>query len=97
MTTTEKVFAKGLSVFPPHEKAPDFVKFELSINPEEFIQFIRDNVKGKYLKLTIKQSQKNDDYGRPKLYAEVNDFTPKNPVTGETAYGGEFTADDVPF
>ena len=40
---SKTVYVKGMRVFAPHEKAPDFVKGALIITPKELVQFIKDN------------------------------------------------------
>lgn len=39
----EKVFAKGIRIFPKHEKQPDFVKGAIVITLNELVQFCKDN------------------------------------------------------
>lgn len=79
--TTTKTFAQGLSIFPPSERAPEFIKMELSFDVDTFINFLKENKTNKYLKLTVKESSKTDIYGKPKMYAEVNTYTKVPPIT----------------
>ena len=39
----EKIYVKGLTVFKPHEKAPDFVKGTMMITPRELIDFCKEH------------------------------------------------------
>lgn len=71
----EGKFPKGIIVFSPNEKAPDFVKAEIIIGVEEFKEFLdetSDTVEnekyGEQLKLTLKESKEG------KLYLQINDF-----------------------
>jgi len=97
MTTTTKTFAQGLSIFPPSDKAPEFIKMDLSFDVDVFIQFLKDNKKTKYLKLTVKESSKMDDYGRPKLYAEINTYSKVPPVTEAISDEQADEAMSIPF
>ena len=72
------VFIDGLNVFTPGEKAPDFVKASLVINPTKLIKWLQDNdehlKEGEYgleLRTQIKESKQG------KLYASVDTFKPK--------------------
>lgn len=38
----EKVYPKGLRVFPPHANAPEFVKGTLMITPRELVDFCKE-------------------------------------------------------
>ena len=80
------VFIDGLNVFTPNEKAPDFVKASLVINPTKLIKWLTDNQdhlnEGEYgleLRTQIKESKQG------KLYASVDTFkpTPKVEKVGE--------------
>lgn len=37
------IYPKGIRVFPPNEKAPDFVKGTMIITLNELVQFCKDN------------------------------------------------------
>lgn len=62
---TDIKFPAGLSIFPPNEKAPDFIKADMVVT-NEFIQFFNTNQKQGKLRLQLKESRNG------KLYAEVN-------------------------
>lgn len=64
---TDTKFADGLSIYPPNEKAPDFVKGDLVIT-SEFIPFFNANQKQGKLRLQLKVSKAG------KLYAEINTY-----------------------
>lgn len=97
---SEKVFVDGMIV-KRHEKAPDFVLCNLSIKCEEFIEWMRQHHKDKWVNIQCKVSQN----GKP--YAELDTW---KPTQGEAAKVGmenaraaaepakeEFIDDDVPF
>lgn len=72
----EPIFPKGVIVFEPHEKAPDFIIAEIVISPETLATFLDENSDllhthekyGEQLKLTLKESKGG------KLYLQVNDY-----------------------
>jgi hypothetical protein len=47
------IYPKGFNIFPPREGAPDFVKGKISIEPKQFVEFLKEhaeyrNAKGYY-------------------------------------------------
>lgn len=64
---TDIKFADGLSIYPPNEKAPDFVKGDMVIT-SDFIAFFNANQKQGKLKFQLKVSKLG------KLYAELNTY-----------------------
>lgn len=70
------IFPRGIIVFEPHEKAPDFVIAELVVSLDDFTKFAEENADllhnhekyGEQLKLTLKESKGG------KLYLQVNDY-----------------------
>jgi hypothetical protein len=90
------VFIDGVNVFTPNEKAPDFVKASLVINPTKLIAWLKENdqhltegKEGLELRTQIKESKQN------KLYASVDTFKPKPQATVEAATVE--ATDDLPF
>lgn len=65
------VFADGLIVKMPSEKAPDFVMGKLSVKLEEFIPFLQNNAKDGWVNLDLLIGKS----GKP--YAKLDDFKPK--------------------
>ena len=41
---SKTIYPKGLRVFKPHEKAPDFVKGTLLVTPNELVKFCKENL-----------------------------------------------------
>lgn len=64
---TDIKFAEGLSIYPPNDKAPDFVKGDMVIT-SDFIAFFNANQKQGKLKFQLKVSKLG------KLYAELNTY-----------------------
>lgn len=86
------IFIDGVNVFAPNEKAPDFVKASMVINPTKLVKWVQDNdehlKEGEYgleLRAQIKESKQK------KLYVSVDTFKPK--PKAETV--GE--EEDLPF
>ena len=72
------VFIDGVNVFTPNEKAPDFVKASLVINPTKLIAWLKENdqhltegKEGLELRTQIKESKQG------KLYTSVDTYEPK--------------------
>lgn len=66
----DKVFAKWLYVNDPSEKAPDFVKFNVWINAEQFKEFLDANKDAKWF-VNIDIKQKRDQSWH---YGELNTY-----------------------
>lgn len=68
----ENIFIDGMIVKRPSEKAPDFIKANISVNAERFIEFLNTykNVKG-WLDIDLKKSKEG------KLYLTLNQFKPR--------------------
>lgn len=64
----ERKFAQGMILKSPHEKAPDFVKLNIAINVDEFVEFLKFNRYKGWVNLDVKLSQKGT------YYAELNDW-----------------------
>jgi len=61
------VFADGLFVRPPHEKAPDFVKGRISINRERIIQWL-ETKQDEWLNFDVLENKKDNT----KWFAKLN-------------------------
>lgn len=96
----EKIFADGVIV-KRHERAPDFVKCNLSIKMKDLIEFAKQHHKDGWLNLQVKESKAG------KLYCELDTFvpTPKEEYAKGTQQAREAMApavddiadDDIPF
>ena len=66
-------FADGLIVKAPHEKAPDFVKAQISIKVEDMGKWLREKYKAgeEWVNLDVKVSKGG------RWYASVSDFKPR--------------------
>ncbi|MBE9515977.1 MAG: hypothetical protein IME93_03250 [Proteobacteria bacterium] len=67
---SEVEFPNGLMVKAPHDRAPDFVKGQISIRREEFITWLQGK-SGDWVNLDIKVSKQG------KWYAAINDWKPQ--------------------
>ena len=66
----EKQFPNGIRAFKPNEKAPSFVKADLTINKAELTTWLQSQPDT--IRLSVKESQKGT------YYVEVNTFEPKS-------------------
>lgn len=92
MQTSNKQFVNGIKAFKPSEKAPGFVKANLSFNKSELQGWLNNMPEN--FKANLKESSK-DSY-----YLEVDTYQPNNAVTKtETPQAGynNNPADDLPF
>ena len=82
----DKEFADGLIVKKPNDKAPDFVKFTISIKRKELIAWLNGK-SDDWVNLQVKEGRSG------KWYSEVDNWKPKQD-------GGNSTPapeDDLPF
>jgi hypothetical protein len=101
MAKEEIEFVDGLIVKPPHEKAPDFVKAQISIKVEDLGVWLRGKHKAgeQWVNIDVKVAKSG------KWYASVSNFKPKEKaqesreVPPKQKTGGHFDDmnDDVPF
>jgi len=94
----EQKYISGLFVYPPHEKAPEFVKGKLSVQAEKLSEWLlanKDlaNEKG-FISIDLLVGRDG------KWYAKVNDWKPGDkpePKKEEVTFGEEINPDDIPF
>lgn len=82
---------KGLYANKPHENAPDWVKSKLSIQRDDFAQWLLDqtpNEKG-WINFDILESKEG------KYYVKVDDFKPSQ--SSQTESKADAQTDDLPF
>jgi hypothetical protein len=82
----DKEFVNGLIAKAPHEKAPDFVKVDISIKREELIKWLSGKQED-WININVKESKGG------KWYAEVNDWKPEAKQEG----GAYDENGDVPY
>ena len=83
----EKEFVSGLYVKPPHDKAPDFVKFSISIKRADLGNWLRGR-DDEWINLQVKESQNG------KWYAEVDNWKPKQDIDHGKDQGFKSVEDD---
>lgn len=100
---SDKIFAEGIYYDLPHPKAPKFVRGQIAIVVDKFIPFLQKYKKGDYVRLDIKESQKN------KLYIELSTWEPGKKVEKDKAseeernqeilnnLDNDINPDDIPF
>ena len=91
---TDKVFAQGLYVKPPSDKAPDFVKFGLSIKRQEVMDWLQGQSE-EWINLQIKEAKSG------KWYAEKDTWKPdpNRARPSQPAQSNPFESldEDIPF
>ena len=83
----DKEFADGIYVKAPHENAPDFVKFRISLKREDVIQWLSKK-DGECINLDVKESQGG------KWYCQVDTWEPKQKPSAKKLTGPD---DDLPY
>lgn len=90
-------FVDGLIVKAPHERAPDFVKGSISIQPEKLAAWLAQHQGEEWVNVDVKESRGG------KWYASVNTYKREEPRASKPvkdcpqADQGGFTDDDIPF
>ena len=95
---SEIKFANGIYFNRPHEKAPEFVLGSISIKPDDFIGWLREqdvNVKG-YVRLKVNLSKAG------KEYVALDDWKPdpgsqRGVIPDEPKEKEDDFDDDIPF
>ena len=92
--SNETEFVDGLIVKPPHEKAPDFVKAQISIKVADLGVWLREKHKAgeEWVNLDVKAAKSG------KWYAAVNTYKPKEKEAAKPApKSAADMDDDIPF
>lgn len=101
------IFAEGLFYNLPSDKAPDFIKANISIAPEKFIEWLQQqtaNDKG-YVKLTVKESKNGKVYVALDTWQPNQQQQPQQPAQQQpTSLSDDINngvvageSDDIPF
>lgn len=100
MAKEEIEFVDGMIVKAPHEKAPDFVKANISIKVEDLGKWLRAKYKAgdEWVNIDVKEAKSG------KWYAAVSNFKPKakeedqpKRTGGSSMIAGKILEDDIPF
>jgi len=89
---SEQQFVDGIRVYPPNDNAPDFIKYNLVIDPATLRGWL-DKQGTEQIRVDLKLGRS----GKP--YLAVNDWKPQGgqQSTPTPAGGGDFMDDDIPF
>ncbi len=87
---SEVEFVDGLIVKEPHEKAPDFVKCNISIKRKDLGNWLRGKTED-WINIDVKVSKNG------KWYASVNDWKPEAKTETPKPAGDDFVDSDLPF
>jgi hypothetical protein len=69
-------FAEGIDFYFPSQKAPEWLVGKITVNPEVFTEFIKEQkVIKTRVSFNICRSKKNPD----KVYLSVDEYVPKDP------------------
>jgi len=85
MNNEETIFADGMYFNEPSDKAPDFIKGSISVEPKRFTEWMREhyNKDEKYIRIDLKISKA----GKP--YTSLSTFKPnKGQQSGNNASQG---------
>lgn len=87
------IFLEGLSIKPPHEKAPSWVKGKVSIKVNEFIEALKQHQNDKgWVNIDLKEAKSGGLYFSLDTYKKENVPDKKNDVEGE-----DINIEDIPF
>lgn len=98
MEPTTKIFADGIYLNRVHDKAPEFVKANVSIHIEKAITWLKSlepNEKG-YITLVGKESKTLDAKGLPKRYFELDLWKPETPSAAQQKVDAQYEGQDAP-
>jgi len=84
---SEKKFAQGILFKRPNEKAPAFVKGNISVKVSEFVPFLQENQNNDWVNLDLLVSKDEQ-----KLYFTLNSWKPESKEKPE-----EIVIDKIPF
>lgn len=94
----QKLFVDGLSFFKPREGAPEFVKGNISIEPNRLVAFLKANKEhintAGYFSIDLKKSREG------KLYCELNTWKSKpkaDPIDEFLGVEDDIKASEIPF
>lgn len=86
-------FVDGMIVKPPHEKAPSFVKAQISIKVEDLGMWLRAKHKAgeEWVNIDVKEAKSG------KWYASVSTYKPKEKEAEKPKGHFDDMKDDIPF
>lgn len=89
---SDTIFTEGMIVKPPHEKAPEFVKANVSIKVDEFITFLENHAKPDgWVNIQIKEGRTG------KWYSALDQWTKETPKREAERSSDEDIASAIPF
>lgn len=86
-------FVDGMIVKPPHERAPQFVKAQISIKVEDLGKWLRGKYKAgdEWINIDLKEAKSG------KWYAAVSTFKPKEKAAPAQRGRAQEPEEDLPF
>lgn len=86
----DKIFVDGMRFYRPREGAPSFIKGQVSIDVEQFKEFLKKHQGPKYLNIDLKLSSGGN------LYFELNTYKKKEEAPKEQVQE-EIAPSEIPF
>ena len=87
---SDKEFPDGIIVRYPRDRAPDFIRFTISINRKDLGNWLRKK-DDEWINLDVCKSKSG------KLYASVNDYQPERRGSRDEDRRDKDFDDDIPF
>jgi hypothetical protein len=84
-----KTFANGLIFKLPSERAPDFIRGKISINAQEFMQFLQTHAVNGWVNIDLKVSKGGKAYAELDTYQRDQAPTNQNNVNGYQPASGQ--------
>ncbi len=85
------IFIDGMRISKPRANAPEFIKLNISIEVEKFIEFAKKNAVKGWLNIDVKKSQKGV------LYSALNTYQKKDEGVDEEAKDDTTPLSEIDF
>ncbi len=85
------IFIDGMRISKPNEKAPEFIKLNISIKVDDFIAFAKQHAVKGWLNIDVKKSQKGV------LYSALNTYQKKDEGVDEEAKDDTTPLSEIDF
>jgi hypothetical protein len=91
-------FVNGLSIKPPHERAPEFVKAAISIKVADMMAWLQGRYQAgdEWVNVDVKEARSGKWYASVNAYKPKESGAPSRPASSG-AGGGGADMEDIPF
>jgi hypothetical protein len=94
----EQIFPEGMRLWPPHERAPEFIKGNLSVHVETFTQWAQQHTDAKgFVKLDLKESRDKTLYLALNTWKKDETRSDDTRTLQEEAPKDDIDPDSIPF